>query len=84
MSSQRSDRFGGIAKDAAYSLGGLAIFAGIVFLVGLYIGLLPRISAFIYRFANPASGFVFVLDLLILPFAMITALKTCRWNSASY
>jgi hypothetical protein len=62
-------------KDFITTLGALAIFAGIFLLGAIFFGFLPRISDFIYRFLNPASGFVFILDLLILPFALSRRLR---------
>jgi hypothetical protein len=62
-------------NSALKNVGVLAILLGVLLLGGLYIGYLPQISSFVYHFANPASEWVFILDLLVLPFAVSRRLR---------
>jgi hypothetical protein len=52
-----------------------AIVLGLLSLGVLSIWFLPEVSYLVYRFANPASGWVFILDLLVLPFALSQRLR---------
>jgi hypothetical protein len=64
-----------LSKNTADGLKGPAIFIGVLVVVSILFYGLPRLSSMVYRFANPASGFVFVLDLLSLPFALSRRLR---------
>lgn len=50
------------------------VIAGIAIVGGCLYGL-PRVSLLVYRFSNPAAGFVFLLDLLFLPLAVLRRLR---------
>jgi hypothetical protein len=56
--------------------GGVLIILTMLALGILFIVYLPELSSYVYRYANPASGWVFVADLLALPFAFIRRLRS--------
>jgi len=59
-------------RSAALSL---AVATAIIAAGGVAFYGLPRVSVYVYRFASPVSGWVFILDLLLLPFAVSRKLR---------